>query len=104
MGRATRHTAGHSTKAVSASLTPREFEAWKKSAAALDVSMSDLIRQSVNYYLEARAESLRSRVKEQNPRKPVSEQRSMNPRDLTAAAPPVGQDQLTAVKMRFHRP
>lgn len=104
MTRATRHTAGNSTKAVSASLTTHEFEAWKKSAAALNVSMSDLIRQSVKYYLEARAQSLRSRVEGPNTSRPVSDQKSMDPRDLTAAAPTVGRDQLTAVNMRFHRP
>lgn len=59
---ARRHGAGLSSKTMSVALTAAEQVAWKRSAAALGVTTSDLIRQSVNYYLEARAAGLRSRV------------------------------------------
>ena len=53
-----RHPKGNSDHVVSAAVTAAEKQAWKTAADALDVSVSDLVRDSVNYYLEMRRASL----------------------------------------------
>jgi hypothetical protein len=56
----------------------------------------------VNYYLKARTEALRSRqepAKKPTPR--VSAPRGVDPRALSAAAPPLKDNHLTKVNWRF---
>lgn len=54
MTREKRHPNGLSDTSITVAVTASEKAAWKRSAKALDVSMSDLVRQSVAYYLEER--------------------------------------------------
>jgi hypothetical protein len=90
-----------SSKSVSVALTDAEHTAWKRSAAALEVSVSDLIRQSVNYYLKARTEALGSRQEPSRRAARPSAPEAVNPRALDAAAPPLKDNHLTTVRWRF---
>lgn len=113
-----RHPEGPSSQKLTVSVTRAEQEAWKRAAKYLGVSLSDLVRQSVAYYLRAREQAEDTNAKESgvddghdNPdrtqqvslRELSAAAGSTVRRPLDAHAPPVGHEDLTAVYVRKPR-
>jgi len=110
-----RHPEGPSSRKLTVSITRAEQEAWKRAAKYLRVSLSDLVRQSVAYYLRAREQAEDANAQESgiddghdNPdrtqrvslRELSAAAGSAVRRPLDAHAPPVDHEHLTAVYVR----